>query len=62
VCARLEELGVARPAVRVETVDALERSPGGKLRMIVPAPSAPPRDDHAQTLGELERSAAYGDG
>jgi phenylacetate-CoA ligase len=33
---RLEKLGVARPDVRVETVDALERSAGGKLKMIVP--------------------------
>jgi phenylacetate-CoA ligase len=33
--ARLEELGVKRPAVEVETVDALERSPAGKLQMVV---------------------------
>ena len=38
VCTRLHDLGVARPAVEVETVDALERSPGGKLQMIVPRP------------------------
>jgi hypothetical protein len=37
VGARLEELGVARPAVEVETVDALERSSGGKLQMVVAA-------------------------
>ena len=36
VCARLNDLGVPRPTVEVETVDALERSPGGKLQMIVP--------------------------
>jgi phenylacetate-CoA ligase len=40
VSARLEELGVPRPTVHVETVDALERSPGGKLQMIVPAAGA----------------------
>ena len=34
---RLEKLGVPQPVVEVETVDALERSPGGKLQMIVPA-------------------------
>ncbi len=34
--ARLQGLGVPSPAVEVETVDALERSPGGKLQMIVP--------------------------
>jgi phenylacetate-CoA ligase len=33
---RLHDLGVAACAVTVETVDALERSPGGKLQMIVP--------------------------
>jgi hypothetical protein len=33
---RLGQLGVARPVVEVETVAALERAPGGKLRMIVP--------------------------
>jgi len=33
--ARLEELGVARPAVEVETVEALERSASGKLQMVV---------------------------
>ena len=37
VRARLAELGVARPDVRVECVDALERSPGGKLQVIVAA-------------------------
>jgi phenylacetate-CoA ligase len=36
VCTRLNDLGVPRPAVEVETVDALERSAGGKLQMIVP--------------------------
>jgi phenylacetate-CoA ligase len=36
VSTRLHDLGVARCAVTVETVDALERSPGGKLQMIVP--------------------------
>jgi phenylacetate-CoA ligase len=34
--ARLHDLGVASCPVTVETVDALERSPGGKLQMIVP--------------------------
>jgi len=33
--ARLEELGVQRPAVEVETVETLERSAGGKLQMVV---------------------------
>jgi phenylacetate-CoA ligase len=33
---RLHDLGVASCPVTVETVDALERSPGGKLQMIVP--------------------------
>ena len=33
---KLRELGLPRPTVEVETVDALERSPGGKLQMIVP--------------------------
>jgi phenylacetate-CoA ligase len=39
---RLEELGVPGPAVEVETVDALERSPAGKLQVVVAAraPSA----------------------
>jgi phenylacetate-coenzyme A ligase PaaK-like adenylate-forming protein len=32
---RLRGLGVPRPVVVVETVDALERSPGGKLQMVV---------------------------
>ena len=32
---RLAELGVARPEVSVERVEALERSPGGKLQMVV---------------------------
>jgi phenylacetate-CoA ligase len=32
---RLAELGVAHPEVRVERVDALERSPGGKLQVVV---------------------------
>jgi phenylacetate-CoA ligase len=36
VSTRLQDLGVPRPAVEVETVDALQRSPGGKLQMIVP--------------------------
>jgi phenylacetate-CoA ligase len=35
VGARLEELGVPRPSVEVETVDALERSPAGKLQVVV---------------------------
>jgi phenylacetate-coenzyme A ligase PaaK-like adenylate-forming protein len=35
VGARLEELGVPRPAVEVETVEALERSAAGKLQMVV---------------------------
>jgi phenylacetate-CoA ligase len=33
--ARLEELGVVKPVVSVETVEALERTAGGKLQMIV---------------------------
>ena len=33
--ARLEELGVPQPAVEVETVEALERTAGGKLQMVV---------------------------
>jgi phenylacetate-CoA ligase len=33
---RLHDLGVGSCPVTVETVDALERSPGGKLQMIVP--------------------------
>ena len=37
VRARLAELGVPRPEVRVECVDALERSPGGKLQVVVAA-------------------------
>jgi phenylacetate-CoA ligase len=37
VGARLEELGVPRPAVEVETVDQLERSAGGKLQVVVAA-------------------------
>jgi len=32
---RLAELGVERPEVRVERVDALERSPAGKLQVVV---------------------------
>jgi len=35
VGARLEALGVPHPAVEVETVDALERTAGGKLQMVV---------------------------
>ncbi len=35
---RLAELGVARAEVSVERVDALERSPGGKVQMVVAAP------------------------
>ncbi|MGH2822573.1 MAG: hypothetical protein ACRDLY_06015 [Thermoleophilaceae bacterium] len=38
VGARLEELGVPRPSVEVETVEALERSPAGKLQVVVAAP------------------------
>ena len=38
VGARLEELGVPRPSVEVETVDALERSPAGKLQVVVAGP------------------------
>lgn len=37
VRARLAELGVAQPRVRVERVDALERSPGGKVQVVVAA-------------------------
>jgi hypothetical protein len=40
VGARLEELGVQRPAVEVETVEALERSPAGKLQVVVAGPRA----------------------
>jgi phenylacetate-CoA ligase len=36
VVARLSDLGVPRPTVKVEAVDALERATGGKLQMIVP--------------------------
>ena len=36
--ARLEELGVPRPEVEVETVEQLERSPGGKLQIVVAGP------------------------
>jgi phenylacetate-CoA ligase len=43
VGARLEELGVERPSVEVETVDALERSPAGKLQVVVAARAAPRR-------------------
>jgi phenylacetate-coenzyme A ligase PaaK-like adenylate-forming protein len=32
---RLAELGVERPEVSVERVDALERSPAGKLQVVV---------------------------
>jgi phenylacetate-coenzyme A ligase PaaK-like adenylate-forming protein len=32
---RLTDLGVERPEVSVERVDALERSAGGKLQMVV---------------------------
>jgi phenylacetate-coenzyme A ligase PaaK-like adenylate-forming protein len=35
VCARLAELGVERPDVSVERVEALERSAGGKLQVVV---------------------------
>ena len=38
VGAPLEELGVPRPSVEVETVDALERSPAGKLQVVVAGP------------------------
>jgi phenylacetate-CoA ligase len=38
VGARLEQLGVPRPSVEVETVDALERSPAGKLQVVVAGP------------------------
>jgi phenylacetate-CoA ligase len=41
VGARLEELGVPRPSVEVETVEALERSPAGKLQVVVAAPAPP---------------------
>ena len=36
VTGRLEELGVRHPSVETETVEAIERSTGGKLKMIVP--------------------------
>ena len=35
VCAELAELGVPRPDVSVERVDALERSPAGKVQIVV---------------------------
>jgi hypothetical protein len=35
VRAELAELGVPRPEVSVERVDALERSPAGKLQVVV---------------------------
>jgi hypothetical protein len=38
VGARLEELGVPRPSVEVEAVEALERSPAGKLQVVVAGP------------------------
>jgi phenylacetate-coenzyme A ligase PaaK-like adenylate-forming protein len=38
---RLKGLGVPRPAVEVETVDELERTPGGKLQMVVARSGAP---------------------
>jgi phenylacetate-CoA ligase len=41
VGARLEELGVPRPAVEVETVEELERSPAGKLQVVVADPRSP---------------------
>jgi phenylacetate-CoA ligase len=41
VGARLEELGVPRPSVEVETVEQLERSAGGKLQVVVAAPGPP---------------------
>jgi hypothetical protein len=37
VRARLAELGVPRPQVSVERVDALERSPAGKVQIVVAA-------------------------
>jgi hypothetical protein len=37
VSTRLAELGVPDPSVRVERVDALERTPAGKLQMVVGA-------------------------
>jgi phenylacetate-CoA ligase len=37
VRSRLAELGVERPEVRVERVEALERSPAGKLQVVVAA-------------------------
>jgi phenylacetate-CoA ligase len=40
VGARLEELGVPRPSVEVESVDALERSPAGKLQIVVAGPGS----------------------
>lgn len=38
VRARLAELGVPEPSVRVERVDALERTPAGKLQLVVAGP------------------------
>ena len=38
---RLAELGVERPDVSVERVDALERSPGGKVQVVVVAEPRP---------------------
>jgi phenylacetate-CoA ligase len=51
VSAGLEELGVPRPAVEVETVEALPRSVGGKLQMIVP-------DRGAQSTSEVTADGA----
>ncbi|MGH2763044.1 MAG: hypothetical protein ACRDL0_04090 [Thermoleophilaceae bacterium] len=39
---RERPLGVPEPAVEVETVDALERSAGGKLQVVVAAPEPGP--------------------
>jgi phenylacetate-coenzyme A ligase PaaK-like adenylate-forming protein len=46
--ARLEQLGVPRPAVEVETVDRLERSPAGKLQVVVAGPREPSLSSAAQ--------------
>ncbi len=40
VTSRLEELGVLRPSVEVDTVEEIERSTGGKLQIIFPDPSS----------------------
>ena len=40
VTERLRALGVDRPAVTAEVTDSIERTPAGKLRLVVPDPTA----------------------